>query len=316
MEQQHLHVTPPMTETPAPRLPHISVCICTYKRQQLLLKLLTELRDQDTGGRFTYSIVIADNDQSRSAEPLVSEFVATSSIPIRYCVEARQNIPLARNKAVQNAAGDFIAFIDDDEFPIRKWLLLLFETLEKYGVDGVIGSVLPHFDKEAPKWVVKGKFYERPTYPTGIVLEGRQGRTNNVLLKKELFDSESEPFNPQFRSGEDQDFFGRMVKKGRCFTWCDEAIAYESVEPVRWKRTFMVRRSALQGSTEPLAPHARFRRNAVSLIAVPVYAIALPFAMIIGQHYFMSLLVRLSYHLARLLVQVGVDLVKEPYVTT
>ena len=40
---------------------HISVCICTYKRATFLGRLLENLRDQDTSGLFTYSVVVADN---------------------------------------------------------------------------------------------------------------------------------------------------------------------------------------------------------------------------------------------------------------
>src|SRR5580700_7943958 len=98
---------------------HIAICICTYKRPVLLKRLLDDLGGQDTGGLFTYSIVVVDNDHLRSAEPVVSVFAAASAIPIRYCEEPRQNIALARNKAVENATGDFVAFIDDDEFPMK-----------------------------------------------------------------------------------------------------------------------------------------------------------------------------------------------------
>ena len=98
---------------------HISVCVCTYKRPQFLRRLLNELGDQDTHDRFTFSIVVADNDHLQSAKAVVLGFAAASTIPITYCVEHRQNIALARNKAIENATGDFIAFIDDDEFPIR-----------------------------------------------------------------------------------------------------------------------------------------------------------------------------------------------------
>ena len=95
---------------------HICVCICTYKRPEFLKRLLGELRGQDTAGLFTYSIVVADNDQLRSAQETVSDYASSSHIPIKYCVEPRQNIALTRNKAVENADGDFVAFIDDDEF--------------------------------------------------------------------------------------------------------------------------------------------------------------------------------------------------------
>src|SRR5437867_185465 len=102
---------------------HIAVCVCTYKRPRFLSRLLADLRDQETRGLFTYSIVVTDNDRLQSASGVVREFAAASCIPIRYCVEPRQNIALARNKAVANAKGDFIAFIDDDEFPTQTWLL-------------------------------------------------------------------------------------------------------------------------------------------------------------------------------------------------
>src|SRR6266480_976888 len=167
--------------TPKPK--HISVCICTYRRPEFLKRLLEELGRQDTGGLFTYSIVVADNDQHQSAKEVVSHFAAGSSVSINYCVEARQNIALARNKAIECASGDFVAFIDDDEFPTRRWLLTLFTACHEYNVDGVLGPVKPHFCEEPPEWLVKGRFYERPTYATGFVIDWRKGRTGNVLLK-------------------------------------------------------------------------------------------------------------------------------------
>ena len=134
---------------------HISVCVCTFKRPRFLERLLQKLGDQETAGLFTYSIVVADNDQMQSAKDVVSAFAAASKIPITYCVEPRQNIPLARNKALENTSGDFAAFIDDDEFPSHDWLLTLLRACGAYGVDGVVGPVKRYFDEEPPKWIVK-----------------------------------------------------------------------------------------------------------------------------------------------------------------
>ena len=78
-------------ETASSETKHISVCVCTYRRPQFLKRLLEGLGAQDTGGLFTYSIVVADNDHLRSAEPVVSSFSATSLIPIKYCMEPRQS---------------------------------------------------------------------------------------------------------------------------------------------------------------------------------------------------------------------------------
>jgi succinoglycan biosynthesis protein ExoM len=294
---------------------HITVCICTFKRPDLLKRLLKKLGGQETNGRFTFSIAVVDNDRAESAKRIVEEFMAASPILAAYYVEPRQNIALARNKAVEHAQGDFVAFIDDDELPIQSWLLTLFDACHQYKVDGVLGPVKPHYDQAPPRWVVKGKFYERQTYPTGLVIDWRMGRTGNVLLKRQVFSGLTQPFKPELRNGEDQELFHRVIEKGYRFIWCDEAVAFETVPPLRWKRTFMLRRALLRGASEPKMPNFGARDVVKSLVAVPVYAVALPFALLGGQAPFMSLLVKLCDHLGKLLAVSGINPVAEPYVT-
>jgi glycosyltransferase involved in cell wall biosynthesis len=250
-------------------------------------------------------VVVADNDRLRSAEAVVSDFAAACNIPITYCVEPQQNISLARNKAIDNATGDFIAFIDDDEFPTQNWLLTLFKAFNSHGVDGVLGPVRPYFDRGAPEWVRKGKFYERPSYQTGLVIDWTKGRTGNVLLKKGIFVPGEQAFSPEFHRAGDQDFFRRMIEKGHVFIWCDEAVAYEAVAPIRWTRAFMLKRALLRGAITWKHPTFGASEIVKSLIAVPAYTVALPFALMLGQHRFMNLLVRLCDHLGKLLVLVG-----------
>jgi len=294
---------------------HITVCICTYKRPALLKRLLDGLATQETGGLFTYSIVVAENDVQQSALDVVAAFAAVSSIPVTYCAEPRQNIALARNKAVENATGDFVAFIDDDEFPTGRWLLTLFNACHQYDVDGVLGPVKPYFDDEPPKWVIEGRFYERRTYPTGFVIDRGKGRTGNVLLRKRLFEEGVPPFRPEFLTGEDQDFFGRMIEKGHVFVWCNEAVAYEVVPAARWNRTFMFKRGLLSGKISLIEPSFGVRAIAKSVVAVSAYTTALPVALVFGQRWFMTCVVKLSNHLGRLLALLGIDPVGEPYVT-
>jgi len=294
---------------------HISVCVCTYKRPHLLERLLDELSRQDTGELFSYSIVVADNDHLQSAEAVVLEFAAVSAVPIKYCVEPRQNIALARNKAIENSSGNFVAFIDDDEFPTPGWLLCLFKTCAVYQADGVVGPVKRHFDEKPPEWLVKGNFYERPTYTTGMVIDWGQGRTNNLLFKKAIISEDTPPFRPEFRTGEDQDFFRRMIQEKHVFIWCDDAIVYEVVPPTRWKRTFMLRRALLQGTAAVLHPNFGARDIAKSLIAIPAYIAALPFVFLWAHHTYMSLLIKLCDHIGRILALMNINPIKEPYVT-
>jgi succinoglycan biosynthesis protein ExoM len=294
---------------------HITICICTYKRVHLLPRLLNGLVLQETNGLFTFSIVVVDNDAAKSAEKLITDFASTSKIRTSYYVEPNQNIALARNKAVQNAQGNFVCLIDDDEFPVRDWLLTLFTAYKRYGVDGVLGPIKPYFDKGSPRWVIKGKFYERMTHNTGHLISGNQGRTGNVLLNRELFSTSESPFRPKFRSGEDQDFFTRMIAKGHRFVWCNEAVAYETVPPTRWKRSFMLRRALLRGSMQRNKEDFGFASIGKSIVAVPIYVTALPFGFLVGQHRGMAILVRLCDHLGKLLAVLGLSPVGDTYIT-
>jgi succinoglycan biosynthesis protein ExoM len=306
----------PLTDGCAKKpLKHISVCIPTFRRPIFLKRLLREIAAQATDGKFTFSIVVADNDGQRSAETLVNEFGATSPISIAYCVQPQQNISLTRNVAIAAAVGDFIAFIDDDEIPDKRWLLTLYNAWERYGVDGILGPVDSHFDEAPPKWVLKGKFYERRTYPTGFVIDWTKGRTGNVLLKKEIFEGLDQPFDPNFHRAGDQDFFRRMIEKGHVFIWCDEAKAYEIVPPERWSRKFMLKRALLRGTIGVQHPKARLRRVLKALIAVPVYTVALPFTLLLGHHVFMNVLIRDVDHLSGLLAAFGIKTVKSQLVT-
>ncbi len=291
---------------------HISVCVCTYKRPVLLRRLLHELSRQETGGLFTYSAVIADNDEARSAEAVVEAARSEFGLAIRYCMEPRQNIALARNKVIENADGEFLAFIDDDEFPRKDWLLTLFRTCREHKVDGVLGPVLRHFDQTPPRWLEKSNFYVRRVNPTGMRVEWLEARTGNVLLKRELVLGDPAPFRPEFRAGEDQDFFRRKIAEGRKFIWCAEAEAFETVPPARWNRKYLLRKALLRGATAGL--HTNVVSVIKSLIAIPLYTLALPFAFVAGQQYFMTLLVRICDHAGKLLILVGINPVREEYV--
>jgi succinoglycan biosynthesis protein ExoM len=285
---------------------HITVCICSYQRPALLRQTLEGVAAQRTDGVFTLSIVVSDNDAGRSAEAMTREVGSASPVPIVYCSEPRRNIALARNMALENARGDFIAFIDDDEFPEKDWLLTLYRAWEKYQVAGVLGPVESHFDHEPPAWLRKGRFYDRPKHATGFVMPWHECRTGNVLLDRSKLQDVSPVFRQEFgAAGEDMDFYRRMIDKGHRFIWCNEAIAYEVVPPSRWKRQFLVRRALFRGALSLQHPQGRWRNVGKSVLAVPTYTLALPFLFVAGHHLFMRYLVKLCDHTGRLLACVG-----------
>jgi succinoglycan biosynthesis protein ExoM len=291
---------------------HIDVCICTFRRREWLTRLLTELERQETEGRFTFSIVIGDNDAEESARPVAAEFAAKSRIPIVYCAEPRKNIALARNKTIAHARGNFIAFIDDDEFPTPTWLLTMLKACEQFEAAGILGPVRPHFDQAPPRWIIDGRFCERPEHPTGRIMPWDECRTGNVLFRKSIL-TEGEPaFDEHFpNGGEDKDFFMRKTQHGHVFRWCNEGAVYETVPPDRWTRSYMLRRALLRGKNILKHPTGRARTLATSTLAVPVYSLVLLPTLILGQHRFMKYSIKLCDHLGRLLAFAGINPISE-----
>jgi succinoglycan biosynthesis protein ExoM len=293
---------------------NICVCICTYKRPDLLKRLLYKLQGQKTEDLYNYSIVVVDNDSEESGRHITELWSQQSKISIRYFVEPEQNIALARNKAVENAIGDFIAFIDDDEFPKEDWLLNLYKAINAYRAEGVLGPVIPYFDKEPPRWIIRGKLCERKSFPTGTILKNpKDTRTGNVLLSKNIFDEKSSHFDPAFgrTGGEDVNFFKKQIQKGKTFIWCNEASVYEIVPPVRFKRSFFVKRALLRGIVNSEEVHFLSYNVSKSVIAIIIYTLSLPVLLLTRHDQFMKYLIKDCDHLGKLLALFGLRIIKE-----
>ena len=296
---------------------NICVCVCTYRRHGLLQRLLTDLQKQATDGLFAYSVVVVDNDAVPSARPIVEEISEKASVNIGYFHEPRRNISHARNLAVEKAVSDFVAFIDDDEFPADRWLVNLYQAQRRFKADGVLGPVIPHFAVEPPGWLVRSKLCERPRLSTGsVVTNDRDTRTGNVLLAKDVLRREDGPFHPRFGTsgGGDKDYFMRMVGMRKKFVWCDEACVYETVTLDRYARAYYIRRALVRGSVTARMEPLFGIGTAKSLLAVPLYAVALPFLQLIGHHFFMRYLIKECDHVGKLAARLGINIVKDrPY---
>src|SRR5262249_18304573 len=88
----------PALESPpcGPAEKTVSVCICTFRRPEMLRRLLLEL-DGQAG---SFSVLIIDNDPSASARPIVESLYGLLSYDLRYVLETERNISAARNRAL------------------------------------------------------------------------------------------------------------------------------------------------------------------------------------------------------------------------
>lgn len=289
---------------------HLSVCICTFQRVHLLRRLLGALQQQATGGDFTFSIVVADNDPANSARSTIAEFARRSSLQVAYYSEPRRNLALVRNRVLAHAHGEWVALIDDDEFPARDWLQQLLMTARRLQAPGVLGPVRPHFEAPPPRWLQQGRFCERAEYPTGTVMHWSKCFAGNALLRRDVLAGMSGPFRTEFGlGGEDVDLFRRLTRFGHRFVWCNEAVVHEIVPPCRWTRAYWMKRALLHGSNS--AKQCCRTALVKSLIAIPTYSLVLPGSALLGQHVSLKIGMKLAGHFGRLVSSFGLTPVRQ-----
>jgi succinoglycan biosynthesis protein ExoM len=299
--------------TPAGRQ-HVTVGICSYKRPSMLKRLLTELGNQQTQEGFSFSAVVVDNDSGGSARVPVEEAAPRLPFPIRYVPEAEKNISLARNKALESAQGEFLAFIDDDEFPDGRWLWELVETAGRHSADAVLGPVLPYCPAPPPRWIVRSRVLERTSFETGTrMTDPKFTRTGNALIRLEAIRRLRLSFDPQYgiTGGEDVDLFGKMIAGGGRIVWCNEAVVYEEVPAERYSRAYHLRRALLRGSVASRRHKATPLAGAKSSVAILAYGLLIPVLFIFPVRHYMRFLVKSMDHLGKLLGYLKIFPVKE-----
>jgi succinoglycan biosynthesis protein ExoM len=228
---------------------HISVCIATFRRPERLRALLRDMADQQLT---PYEIIVVDNDAMASARGIVDWARASfPTLTIRYDVQPVQNIALTRNRTVELARGDWLAFIDDDERACINWLLELSSAARRYTADCVLGPVVPVVAHSAPQWIQRGAFYDWPRLPSGNVVPRNQLRFGNVLIRGSLLRRTHAPFDQTYglTGGEDGDLLARLAHSGTRIVWCDSAIVREPVEAARLSLRWLLRR-ALRGGQD------------------------------------------------------------------
>src|SRR5260370_27318700 len=117
----------------------ISVCIATYRRLERLAAVLDDLSRQT---QLPMEIVVVDNDADGSAAAVVEAHRRTSPpFALHYAVQPLKNIALKRNRTVEMAAGEWVAFIDDYEPAPPDWLAGLEAQANAYAATALTGPV-------------------------------------------------------------------------------------------------------------------------------------------------------------------------------
>jgi len=131
----------------------ISVIVCTYNREKLLVSCIDSLVKQDSHPG-DYEIILVNNGSTDNTEQLcIKSIHEHPGLQIRYFLETKQGLSNARNRGIKESMGNIIAFIDDDAFADQHYIYNLKKDFRTSGIAAGGGKILPHWEKNRPKWM-------------------------------------------------------------------------------------------------------------------------------------------------------------------
>jgi len=123
---------------------HLTVAIPVYNGAQRLPKVLEGLRQQKVDKSLHWEIIVSDNNSVDSTATVVRKYQAnwSSTFKLRYCFAAQQGAAFARQRAVELARGELVAFLDDDNVPALDWVNQVYSFASRYPDAGAFGSMI------------------------------------------------------------------------------------------------------------------------------------------------------------------------------
>jgi glycosyltransferase involved in cell wall biosynthesis len=118
----------------------ISVAICTYNNAAKLAVALESLKDMACPPGLDYEILVIDNNSSDETKDVVEQYRHVWGPRLRYVFEPNQGLSHARNRAMKEAAGDILSYIDDDIKADAHWLSAVAGAFERYADAAVVGG--------------------------------------------------------------------------------------------------------------------------------------------------------------------------------
>ena len=220
----------------------VAICICTYRRNELLFKLLNSIFKQKINSDLEYDIYIVDN---YGKAQLYNKIIELNKKNIFYNIEHNRGISHARNRCIDEVKGkkyNFIIFVDDDEYVCSTWLQSLVDCAYRYEAELVSGPVISVLPDSTKDWIVKSKFFQKTEHITGSIM--KSCGCGNVLISTQLIEKQKIHFSLEYglTGGEDTKLFKTLVHNGKKLVYCKEAIAYEHVDNNRLSMKYMLKR--------------------------------------------------------------------------
>ncbi|MEM9925942.1 MAG: hormogonium polysaccharide biosynthesis glycosyltransferase HpsE [Cyanobacteria bacterium P01_D01_bin.50] len=136
---------------------HLTVAIPTYNGENRLPKVLDKLKEQINTEEINWEVIVVDNNSTDGTAKVVKEYQENwlNDVPLKYFFEEEQGFPFARQKAISQAKGELIGFLDDDNLPDDNWVKAAYKFAQNNSQVGAFSSKISGFFETEPSEELK-----------------------------------------------------------------------------------------------------------------------------------------------------------------
>ena len=172
--------------------------------------------------RRSYEVLVVDNDSTDSTGNVIRQYVEENENVELLVEDELQGSYAARNKGLQHASGDIIAFLDADETVDNEYLETALEAMEDQDVDYLGCNV----ELTLPENTLVGRYNVRTGFPVRQYLEQQHyAPTCALLVRREVFENVGR-FDSRLISGGDREFGERVHEAGYDQGYAEDAVVY------------------------------------------------------------------------------------------
>ncbi len=133
---------------------HVTVAICTWNRCRALQQTLDAFTRVIPPDNAEWELLVVNNNSTDDTDAVIRSF--DRRLPIRRSYEPLPGLSNARNRAVTEAAGEYILWTDDDVTVCAEWLVSYVHAFRQRADLALFGGPIePCFDAIPPKWLTR-----------------------------------------------------------------------------------------------------------------------------------------------------------------